>query len=99
MSPGKKALEIFKGDEPRASVPFGWVSGAWTWLRLQVRQTAPGVWVVEGKAWPAEGKEPAAWMIALEEKDAPTPGRAGLWGSPFSGTPIRFDDVLIVPAH
>lgn len=98
VSPGKKALEIFKGDEVKASVPFEWGGGAWTRLALQVRKGAAGTWLIEGKAWPADGPEPAAWMVSVEEKDAPAAGRAGLCGSPYSGTPIRYDDLRISPA-
>ncbi|HYR59461.1 MAG TPA: hypothetical protein VEO95_12560 [Chthoniobacteraceae bacterium] len=94
MSGGKKMLEIFKGDEVVKSVPFEWTSGEWTKLRLQVRK-AGGGYVVEGKAWPASAAEPKDWQISLEVKDAPPTGRVGLWGSPFSGTPIRFDDLVV----
>jgi hypothetical protein len=98
VSPGKKALEIFRGDEVKTSVPFEWVSEAWTSLRLQLRKGKDGAWLVEGKAWPSGGAEPAQWMVTLEEKEEPATGRAGLWGSPYSGTPIRFDDLVIKPA-
>lgn len=97
MSGGKKALEIFKADEVVKSVPFEWASGEWATLRLQVRKAGAG-WVVEGKAWPSKGAEPKEWLISLELKDAPPAGRAGLWGSPYSGTLIRFDDLVIAPA-
>ncbi len=97
MSGGKKMLEIFKADEVVKSVPFEWVSGEWTTLRLQVRKAGAG-WVVEGKAWASSGAEPKDWQISLELTDAPSAGRAGLWGSPYSGTPIRFDDLVITPA-
>ena len=97
MSAGKKMLEIFKADEVVKSVPFEWASGEWTTLRLQVRKAGAG-WVVEGKAWPATGAEPTGWQISIELKEAPSAGRAGLWGSPYSGTPIRFDDLVIAPA-
>jgi len=98
MSGGKKSLEIFKGDEAVKSVPFEWTSGDWTKLRLQVRK-AGGGWVIEGRAWPATGAEPKDWQISLEVKDTPSTGRAGLWGSPYSGTPIRFDDLVITAAR
>jgi hypothetical protein len=97
MSGGKKSLEIFKADEVVKSVPFEWTSGEWTLLRLQVRKAGAG-WIVEGKAWSATGSEPKDWQISLEVKEAPPAGRAGLWGSPYSGTPIRFDDLVIEPA-
>jgi hypothetical protein len=95
VSAAKKALEIFKGDEARANASFEWPAGKWTSLRLQLRKTAAGSFVIEGKAWPAETPEPEQWTVSLEEKSAPTPGRPGIWGSPYSGTPIRFDDLEV----
>jgi hypothetical protein len=97
VSAGKKALEIFKADESRTSVPYDWPSGAWVKLRLHERKTDAG-WVIEGKAWPADAQEPAEWMIKLEETAAPPAGRAAVWGSPYSGTAIRFDDLRIEAA-
>jgi hypothetical protein len=95
VSPGKNALEIFKGDESAASIPYQWKSGAWTIFRLQVRQAAPDDWKVEGKAWAQGDAEPKDWMIALDEKTPPHDGRPSIWGSPFSGTPIQFDDLTV----
>lgn len=97
VSAAKKQLEIFKGDESRVSVPFDWVDARWWSLRIQARQTPAGPWVIEGKVWPAGEGEPGTWNISLEEKNAPAAGRPGVWGSPFSGTPIRFDDLAVTP--
>jgi hypothetical protein len=97
MSVAKKQLEIFKGDEVRAGVPVEWADATWTSLRIQARKTPAGAWVIEGKAWPAASPEPEKWSIALETNEAPAAGRPGLWGNPFSGTPIRFDDIVITP--
>ena len=97
VSPGKKALEIYKGEEPRASVPLEWQSGEWTSLRLQLRKAKSG-WLIEGKAWLSGGPEPANWTIVLEEAQEPPSGRAGIWGSPYSGTPILFDDLVVATA-
>jgi hypothetical protein len=98
VAPGRKQLELLKGDQVLTAVPFAWDSGKWTHLELQLRKLAPGGWRIEGKAWPQAGgddKEPDHWMIATDEKAEPTPGRSGVWGSPFSGTPIRFDDLIV----
>lgn len=94
MSGGKKALEISKGDELRKSVPFEWTSGSWTHLRLRVRPEGGGC-VVEGKAWPEGTPEPAEWSITLAEPTPPPAGRAALWGAPYAGTPIRYDDLRV----
>ena len=95
VSPAKDALEIYKGDDSVAAVPFAWKSGSWTMFKLQVRAVSGQLWKVEGKAWPQTEPEPADWTISLDEKTVPHPGRASLWGAPYSGTPIRFDDLLL----
>jgi hypothetical protein len=97
VSPAKKALELLKGDTVKTAVPFEWVAGQWTRLKLQVRKVKDGEWKVEGKAWPAEGKEPA-WLIVLDQTEPPIAGRPALWGSPFAGTPIRYDDLAVTAA-
>jgi hypothetical protein len=94
VSPAKKALELFKGDTPKNSVPFEWASGQWTRLKLQIRKVKEGEWNVEGKAWPADAKEPG-WLISIDETEQPIAGRAALWGSPFAGTPIRYDNLAV----
>ncbi len=95
VSPGKNSLEIYKGDNSAASVPFDWKSGSWTMFRLRVRQLGGDAWKVEGKAWVQTEPEPKEWMISLDEKSPPHEGRASIWGSPYSGTPIRFDDLTV----
>lgn len=97
VSPGKKQLELLKGDTVLHSVGFAWQSGQWTHLRLQVRQ-AGTAWKVEGKAWGEGGGEPAQWLISHEEGEAPRPGRASIWGAPYAGTPIRYDDLTLTRA-
>ena len=75
VSAAKKQLEIFKGDEARASVAFDWPDATWVSLRIQARKTPAGAWVIEGKGWPAASAEPGKWSIVLEEKEAPAAGR------------------------
>ena len=94
VSPGKGALEIFKGDEMLASVPYEWKSGEWTLLWLQITKVGE-VWKVAGKAWTQGAAEPAQALITYEDKKEPSTGRASIWGSPYATTPIQFDDLLI----
>ncbi len=92
VSPGKGQLEIYKGDEPIAGVPFAWQSGTWTWLRLSMKKQDAG-WVLEGRAWADGATASAEPLVRLEVAAEGSPGRAAIWGSPYSGTPIRFDDL------
>ncbi len=97
VTPAKGLVELFRGDTSVASVPFKWQSGTWTQLRLQVRKVKPSEWRVEGKAWANGTTEPAGWTVQFTDKEAPRAGRPGLFGSPFAGTPIRYDDLVLTP--
>jgi len=101
LLPAAKRLELRRGEEPVTSVEMKepWRSGNWTWLRLRVAKQANGHWAVQGKAWPAEGKEPQDWQLSYDAAQAPHAGRASVWGIPFSGQPIRFDDLSVEPAN
>lgn len=92
VSPGKGQLEIYKGDDPLVGVPFSWESGSWTSLRLVVKKGESG-WLAEGYAWKAGEKAPAEALVRWSITAEPPAGRAALWGSPYSGTPILFDDI------
>jgi hypothetical protein len=98
--PGQKRLELRRGDDvlKAADLAQPWSSGAWSWVRLRVVANGNGRWTVEGKAWPAEAQEPQAWQVMHELTEAPAKGRASVWGVPFSGKPIRFDDLAAEPA-
>lgn len=92
VSPGKGQLEIYKGDEPLIGVPFVWESGSWTWLRLDVLRGDSG-WIVEGRAWREGGNAPVDPQVRSVLGTEPPAGRAAIWGSPYSGTPVLFDDL------
>jgi hypothetical protein len=94
VSPGKKELEIYKGDEAVASVPYEWKSGGWTMMRLQIVK-AGEEWKVEGKAWAQGAAEPSQAMVTFADKQEPSAGRASIWGSPYATTPIQFDDLVV----
>jgi hypothetical protein len=96
VSPAKGALELVHGDEVKASVPFKWTSGEWTSLRLSVTRQGDGV-RISAKAWQGTA-EPADWSLNAEESAKLPAGKAGVWGLPFSGTPIRFDDLKVSTA-
>ena len=95
VAPGKQAIELWRDEALKASAPFDWKSGTWTALRLQIRKVGAAAWKVEGKAWESGATEPPAWGVSADATDAPLTGRASVTGSPFAGTPIRFDDLVV----
>lgn len=98
VSPGKKQLELFRGDVLRKSVPLDWKPGQWTHLKLTVLKNGDSQWTVLGKIWPEGAAEPAQPSIEYVDSEAPPAGRASVFGMPYSGAPIRFDDFSVSTA-
>ncbi len=94
-APGKKALELLKDADIKATVNYDWKPGAWTQLRLEIRNIKDGEWKIAGKAWAHGEAEPQVPVISFTETEEPTPGKASILGSPFAGTPIWFDDLKV----
>jgi hypothetical protein len=97
VSPGKKQLEIIRNDTVKAAVPLEWESGKWTFLKLAVLKEE-GKWAIAGKYWQEGAEEPAAPVITFADSEAPPAGRASIHASPYSGLPIRFDELRVAPA-
>ena len=95
VSPGKKTLELYKGDDLKKSADFDWQSGKWTTLVLQIIKAKDGEWKVQGKAWNEGTVEPAEWKIESTEAEQPPAGRPAILGSPYATTPIRYDDLKV----
>jgi hypothetical protein len=99
VSPAKKAIELYHGDLPLVSVPYEWSSGTWTLLRLALVPDGENV-RIQGYVSGLDGKLPSEPTISHRIPIAAIkPGRSVVMGSPFSGLPIRFDDLAVtVPA-
>ncbi|MEY2409796.1 MAG: hypothetical protein QOF48_2466 [Verrucomicrobiota bacterium] len=95
VSPGKKLLELYKGDEVLTNAPFAWNSDSWTVLRLRSTKSKDGELKVEGRAWKQGDPEPKDFQIAWSDKTETPAGRPSLWGNPFAGTAIRYDDLQV----
>jgi len=93
LAPGRHVLEIRSDEEAKATAPVEWKSGTWTWLRLRIEQQGAAKWVIRGKAWPQDQKEPENWAMTTESTSAPPGGRVSFWGEAFSEQPIRLDDL------
>lgn len=94
VSPAKRQLELFKGESRVASVPFTWKHGQWTHVQLKAAKGEEG-WRLSARVWAKGEKAPSKPSLVWHEKKAPLAGRATIWGAPFAGTPIRFDDLRV----
>jgi len=95
VAAAKNAVELLRGDVVVSSVPFAWKTGVWTELRLALRKTGESTFRLEGTVWPADATAPATPTLTFEETRVQPAGKASVWGLPFSGTPIRFDDLSV----
>ena len=68
-------------------------------LRLQCRKVKDGGFKLEGKAWMQGEAEPKGWQISHAETAESPAGRPSVWGMPFAGTPIKFDDLAVARAQ
>jgi hypothetical protein len=97
VMPATAKLILMNADEDVASAAYAWSSGSWTRLKLQVEKADGGKVRVRGKAWADGTDEPKEWMVQFEDAESPQPSRAGAFGTPYSGTVTRFDDVVVGP--
>lgn len=95
VTPAKKELELVKGDETLASVPFTWTSDAWLILKLEAKKGEGDKWTITGKAWAPETPEPAEPLLKHEDAGLKGQGKCAIWATPFSGEPVYFDDIHI----
>ena len=75
-SPGKKAFELLKDADVKATVNYDWKSGAWTELRLEIRSIKTGSGASKAKRGRGES-EPKQPNIFFDEKEA-NPGKASI---------------------
>ncbi len=98
LMPRRGVVAIRKGDDTVATAPYpSWKSQTWTRFRLSVSKAGEGAWKVQGKVWPDGADEPSDWTVVFDETAEPAAGRASAWGHPYSGQPIRFDDLSVSP--
>ncbi len=98
IMPALNQVQITRGEQTLATAAYPWSTGQWTRLKFQARKADGGKFRIEGKAWPDGKDEPKDWSIGTDIPDAPPAGKATFWCTPYSGTPTRFDDLLVTPA-
>lgn len=91
----KKELELTKNETVVKTAPFPWSSDTWTHLKLQAQQQEGKKWLISAKAWAEGGKEPEDAQMTAVDETLKGQGKAAIWGTPFSETPIYADDIKV----
>ena len=95
VAPAKRSIELLKGKDIVAKTAFRWGGGSWLRLSLDVQQTGDAEWTISGRVWEDGKKAPAKPTLTHKETKEPRNGKPSIWGSPYSGTPIRYDDIVV----
>jgi hypothetical protein len=96
LMPRTKQVAIRKAEQIVATAPYdAWKAQTWTRFRLAVAKADGGAWTVRGKVWQDGTDEPKDWTVSFNEPEEPASGRASVWGTPYAGTPVRFDDLSV----
>lgn len=95
VNPAKKQLELVRGDQTLASVPFTWTSDAWLNLRLEAKKADGDKWSITASVWGDKDAAPAAPQIKHDLAGLKGQGKCTLWATPYSNTPIYFDNIQI----
>ena len=98
LVPATNVIELVKSEEAVKSAEFKGNSGEWLSLRLAIETGADGKWVISGWAWPKGSEAPKDPVITMQSEEKPGQGKASIWGTPYSGTPILYDNLVIQDA-
>ena len=73
-----------------------WESSAWWQIRFQVLPHNQGQNLIRLKLWQKGTEEPKAWFIEHEDQFLFKGGKCVLWGFPYAGNAIHFDDLNVL---
>lgn len=86
---------IYNDNLVIASIPYtNWRTDSWTSMKLFVHQISPSEVSVYGKAWPQDQPE-SDWMVKYTGKLKIEEGPCSIWGIPYSGRDLFYDNLKI----
>ncbi|MCH2204525.1 MAG: hypothetical protein MK132_01440 [Lentisphaerales bacterium] len=97
VRPGPRGslLELYTNETRLiANAPCRWQTDMWSSIRLQVKEAGNGEVSVKGKLWKRGEKEPD-WQLTYTGKLDLDEGQCSIWGIPYSGRDIFFDNLVI----
>jgi len=90
-----KEILLFRQEDEIGKVAFQWESGVWWRVRFQAIPSGEQETRIRLKFWKRGEEEPAEWLVDMVDQNAFSGGKCALWGYPYAGTPVHFDDLKI----
>ena len=96
LVPARREVEFAINEETVMAAPLeNFASGEWYWLELRVDGNDEDGWTVTGHVWLDGEDKPEEPVLKRELETLRVTGRASLWGTPYSGREIDFDEVTV----
>ena len=96
--PAWKRIELIHGDEVVEKAPFQWKSGTWCFMKLAL-SNAGGRPKVRAWVWMDGEESPAEPTLTFDGEEGELgQGKATIWGTPYSGKEILYDDIKVTRA-
>ena len=93
--PAQKRIELVHNEAVVKTADFLWESGKWCSMKLAVSEN-DGTPIVKAWVWMSGQKASNEPTLEFEgEKGTSSQGKASLWGTPYSGKPILYDDLKV----
>ena len=95
LNAATKQIILTRQDVEIGKVAYQWESGAWCQVRFQALPGDGESTRIRLKLWKRAEEEPGEWLFDEIDRSAFAGGKCALWGYPYAGTPIHFDDLKI----
>ncbi len=95
LNAATKQIILTRQDVEIGKVAYQWESGAWCQVRFQALPGDGENTRIRLKLWKRAEEEPGEWLFDEIDRSAFAGGKCALWGYPYAGTPIHFDDLKI----
>jgi hypothetical protein len=90
-----REILLLRQEEEIGKVAFQWESGVWWRVRFQAIPRSEQETRIRLKLWKRVEEEPKEWLFDDLDPNEFAGGKCALWGYPYAGTPIHFDDLKI----
>ncbi len=95
LNAATKQIILTRQDVEIGKVTYQWESGVWCQVRFQALPGDGDNTRIRLKLWERAEEEPEEWLFDEIDRSAFAGGKCALWGYPYAGTPLHFDDLKI----
>ena len=95
VNPAARKVLLSHDGDPLSEVRFNWKSGEWHHLRIQAIPLNQKASQLKFKLWQTSKSEPLEWLMDFKAEIEFEGGKCAVWGYPYSGLPIYFDNIKI----